>query len=82
MTYLTSWEEFAKAAERLYLNDPQKVTFTSMQCNAHFVNINMIYIYIPWPSKNVYFKYIKSRVLIVICRYIVCILTLTSTAHD
>lgn len=33
MTYLTSWEEFAKAAERLYLNDPQKVTFTSMQCS-------------------------------------------------
>lgn len=26
MTFLTSWEEFAKAAERLYLNDPQKVS--------------------------------------------------------
>ncbi|KAK3585217.1 hypothetical protein CHS0354_027513 [Potamilus streckersoni] len=27
MTYLTSWEEFAKAAERLYLNDPMKCRF-------------------------------------------------------
>lgn len=81
MTYLTSWEEFAKAAERLYLNDPQKVTFTSMQCSFRKHKHDK-YIYIPWPSKNVYFKYIKSRVLIVICRYIVCILTLTSTAHD
>ncbi|XP_064600490.1 signal recognition particle 9 kDa protein-like [Liolophura sinensis] len=24
MTYLTSWEEFARAAERLYLADPMK----------------------------------------------------------
>lgn len=29
MTYLTSWEEFAKAAERLYLNDPQKCRFVT-----------------------------------------------------
>lgn len=27
MTYLTSWEDFAKAAERLYLADPMKVRF-------------------------------------------------------
>ena len=27
MTYITSWEEFSKAAERLYLNDPMKVSF-------------------------------------------------------
>lgn len=45
MTYLTSWEEFAKAAERLYLNDPQKVTFTSMQCSFR-KHKHDIYIYI------------------------------------
>ncbi|KAG1685710.1 Poly(U)-specific endoribonuclease-B [Nymphon striatum] len=28
MTYITSWEEFAKAAERLYIADPMKVRFT------------------------------------------------------
>ncbi|KAK8779118.1 hypothetical protein V5799_019543 [Amblyomma americanum] len=27
MTYITSWDEFAKAAERLYLADPMKVRF-------------------------------------------------------
>ena len=26
MTFLESWEEFEKAAERLYLQDPMKVT--------------------------------------------------------
>jgi len=25
MTYFTSWEDFAKAAEMLYINDPMKV---------------------------------------------------------
>lgn len=30
MTFLTSWEEFSKAAERLYVNDPSKVGFFSM----------------------------------------------------
>ena len=25
MTYFTTWEEFAKAAERLYMNDPLRV---------------------------------------------------------
>ena len=25
MTYFTSWEDFAKAAEMLYVNDPMKV---------------------------------------------------------
>ncbi|KAH7972745.1 hypothetical protein HPB52_016620 [Rhipicephalus sanguineus] len=28
MTFITSWEEFSKAAERLYLADPMKVRFT------------------------------------------------------
>ncbi|GJQ76843.1 hypothetical protein Trydic_g15050 [Trypoxylus dichotomus] len=28
MTYLKSWEEFEKAAERLYLHDPAKVRYT------------------------------------------------------
>ena len=28
MTFITSWEEFSKAAERLYLNDPMKVRNT------------------------------------------------------
>ncbi|XP_074654096.1 signal recognition particle 9 kDa protein-like [Tubulanus polymorphus] len=28
MTYITSWEEFAKAAERLYLADPTKARFS------------------------------------------------------
>lgn len=27
MTYLNSWEEFEKGAERLYLQDPMKVYF-------------------------------------------------------
>jgi hypothetical protein len=27
MTYVKSWEEFEKAAERLYLQDPMKVGF-------------------------------------------------------
>jgi hypothetical protein len=27
MTYLKSWEEFEKAAERLYFQDPMKVGF-------------------------------------------------------
>ena len=29
MTYLTTWEEFAKAAEKLYLIDPTRVYFSS-----------------------------------------------------
>ncbi|XP_033734190.1 signal recognition particle 9 kDa protein-like [Argopecten irradians] len=28
MTFMTSWEEFSKAAERLYLNDPSKCRYT------------------------------------------------------
>ncbi|XP_022910838.1 signal recognition particle 9 kDa protein [Onthophagus taurus] len=28
MTFLKSWEEFEKAAERLYLQDPSKVRYT------------------------------------------------------
>lgn len=28
MTYLTSWDEFAKAVERLYLSDPMKVRYS------------------------------------------------------
>ncbi|KAK3928760.1 Signal recognition particle 9 kDa protein [Frankliniella fusca] len=28
MTYLKSWEEFERAAERLYLQDPMKSRFT------------------------------------------------------
>ena len=28
MTFITSWDEFSKAAERLYLNDPMKVRNT------------------------------------------------------
>ncbi|GFS29455.1 signal recognition particle 9 kDa protein [Nephila pilipes] len=28
MPYCSTWEEFAKAAERLYINDPMKVRFT------------------------------------------------------
>lgn len=29
MTYLTSWEEFSKAAERLYLSSPSKCRFVT-----------------------------------------------------
>ena len=29
MTFLESWEEFEKAAERLYLQDPMKVRYTT-----------------------------------------------------
>ncbi|XP_005097009.1 signal recognition particle 9 kDa protein [Aplysia californica] len=29
MTYFTSWEEFSKSAERLYLNDPMKCRFVT-----------------------------------------------------
>lgn len=28
MTYLKSWEEFEKAAEKLYLQEPDKVRYT------------------------------------------------------
>ncbi|KAF8773041.1 signal recognition particle 9 kDa protein-like [Argiope bruennichi] len=28
MPYCSTWEEFAKAAERLYISDPMKVRFT------------------------------------------------------
>lgn len=28
MTYLKSWDEFEKAAEKLYLQDPSKVRYT------------------------------------------------------
>ena len=28
MTYITSWEEFARAAEKLYLSDPMKVSIS------------------------------------------------------
>ncbi|XP_035215269.1 signal recognition particle 9 kDa protein-like isoform X1 [Stegodyphus dumicola] len=28
MPYCSTWEEFAKAAERLYITDPMKVRFT------------------------------------------------------
>jgi len=34
MTYLKSWEEFEKAAERLYLQDPMKV---GLNGGFHFV---------------------------------------------
>lgn len=46
MTYLTSWEEFAKAAERLYLNDPQKVTLAA--------NLYNMWMYTHWVSRIVY----------------------------
>lgn len=50
MTYLTSWEEFAKAAERLYLNDPQKVTLAA---NLYNIILNM-WMYTHWVSRIVY----------------------------
>lgn len=28
MTYISNWDEFAKAVERIYLADPMKVSFT------------------------------------------------------
>jgi len=31
MTYFTSWEDFAKAAEVLYVNDPMKVSWKSLR---------------------------------------------------
>lgn len=34
MTYLKSWEEFEKAAERLYLQDPKKVGFRDVNVEA------------------------------------------------
>ena len=33
MTYLTSWEDFEKNAERLYLQDPMKVNYIISSCN-------------------------------------------------
>ncbi|XP_012270194.1 signal recognition particle 9 kDa protein [Orussus abietinus] len=33
MTYLTSWEEFEKVAERLYLQDPLKARFSMKYCH-------------------------------------------------
>ena len=35
MTYLESWEEFEKAAERLYLQDPLKVRYTTKYDHAN-----------------------------------------------
>jgi len=35
MTYYTSWEEFVKDAESLYLNDPMKVS-TMLLCTHYF----------------------------------------------
>jgi hypothetical protein len=49
MTYFKSWEEFEKAAERLYLQDPIKVCFMKVFCliniiYIHYVNINKLYV--------------------------------------
>ncbi|XP_008552616.1 signal recognition particle 9 kDa protein [Microplitis demolitor] len=33
MTYANSWEEFEKAAERLYLQDPMKARYTMKYCH-------------------------------------------------
>ena len=41
MTYITSWEEFAKAAERLYLQDPSKVSLSGWNFNI-LVGDNMV----------------------------------------
>jgi len=30
MTYFTTWEDFAKAAEMLYVNDPMKVLYAEL----------------------------------------------------
>ncbi|XP_011500519.1 PREDICTED: signal recognition particle 9 kDa protein [Ceratosolen solmsi marchali] len=33
MTYLNTWEEFEKCAERLYLQDPMKARYTMKYCH-------------------------------------------------
>ncbi|KAL7287048.1 signal recognition particle 9 kDa protein-like [Trichogramma pretiosum] len=33
MTYLSSWEEFEKCAERLYLQNPMKTRYTMKYCH-------------------------------------------------
>lgn len=38
MTYLDSWEEFEKCAERLYLQDPMKVNI-DLRNNSYFPRI-------------------------------------------
>jgi len=42
MTFLTSWEDFEKSAERLYLQDPMKVRTSFFLCSKkaqiNFVN--------------------------------------------
>ncbi|XP_011876868.1 PREDICTED: signal recognition particle 9 kDa protein isoform X2 [Vollenhovia emeryi] len=34
MTYLSSWEEFERAAERLYLQDPMNTRYTMKYCHS------------------------------------------------
>ncbi|KAJ1521217.1 hypothetical protein ONE63_002903 [Megalurothrips usitatus] len=42
MTYLKSWEEFERAAERLYLQDPMKSRFTMKYVHSkHIVCLKM-----------------------------------------
>ncbi|KAE8749500.1 hypothetical protein FOCC_FOCC003766 [Frankliniella occidentalis] len=42
MTYLKSWEEFERAAERLYLQDPMKSRFTMKYVHSkQIVNLKM-----------------------------------------
>lgn len=52
MTYLTSWEEFAKAAEKLYIADPMRV-----RIHWYFLRLNQIarakiegFEYLTWPA--------------------------------
>lgn len=55
MTYLSSWEEFEKGAERLYLHDPINVCFFTVIsyvyftviiiCSPCYIVFNMVYIF-------------------------------------
>lgn len=38
MTYIPNWEEFAKAAERMYLTDPMKVSIYFVAFFSHQID--------------------------------------------
>ena len=65
MTYITSWEEFAKAAERLYLQDPSKVSLKALKFKL-FRGDNMV-IHEPWAYAEIEKKYYRSHWLEIQC---------------
>jgi hypothetical protein len=42
MPYLKSWEEFEKVAERVYLQDPKKVSFRGVNVEGAFTFLSIL----------------------------------------